>query len=84
MKLYECAIGLTRMDPKDMLCIGDSVGELEPAKKLGIETIGVLTGFSSKEDMEIVKVETKFMKNRDKGIGLKVTVRRLDKHKPTL
>jgi len=72
------------MDPKDMLCIGDSVGELEPAKKLGIETIGVLTGFSSKEDMEIVKVETKFMKNRDKGIGLKVTVRRLDKHKPTL
>jgi len=72
------------MDPKDMLCIGDSVGELELAKKLGIETIGVLTGFSSKEDMEIVKVETKFMKNRDKGIGLKVTVRRLDKHKPTL
>ena len=51
-KLYECAIGLTKIDPKDMLCVGDSVGELEPAKKLGINTIGVLTGFSNKEDME--------------------------------
>lgn len=57
-KLYECAIGLTKMDPEDMLCIGDSVGELEPAKKLGIETIGVLTGFSSKEDMESASIST--------------------------
>ena len=30
-----------------------------------------------REDMEIVKLETKFMKNRDKGIGIKVTVRKL-------
>jgi phosphoglycolate phosphatase-like HAD superfamily hydrolase len=51
-KLCECAIGLTKTNPKDMLCVGDSVGELEPAKRLGIKTIGVLTGFSSKEDME--------------------------------
>ncbi len=51
-KLYECIIGLTRMNPEGMLCIGDSVGELEPAKELGIETIGVLTGFSNKEDFE--------------------------------
>jgi len=58
MKLYKCAIGLTKMDPKEILCIGDSVGELEPAKKLGIETIGVLTGFSSKEDMKSASIPT--------------------------
>jgi phosphoglycolate phosphatase-like HAD superfamily hydrolase len=57
-KLYECAIGLTKTDPKDMLCIGDSVGELEPAKKLGMKAIGVLTGFSSKEDMENASIST--------------------------
>lgn len=57
-KLYECAIELTEIDPEDMVCIGDSVGELEPAKKLGIETIGVLTGFSSKEDMEGASIPT--------------------------
>jgi len=51
-KLYECVIGLTKIDPENMLCIGDSLGELEPAKKLQITTIGVLTGISSKEDME--------------------------------
>jgi len=51
-KLYECAIGLTKIDPEDMVCVGDSLGELEPAKKLGIKTIGVLTGIGSKEDME--------------------------------
>jgi phosphoglycolate phosphatase-like HAD superfamily hydrolase len=57
-KLYECAIGLMKMDPKDMLCIGDSVGELQPAKKLGIKVLGVLTGLSSKEDMEKASVPT--------------------------
>jgi len=57
-KLYECAIGLTKIDPGDMLCIGNSVGELESAKKLGIKTIGVLTGFSSKEDMEKASIST--------------------------
>lgn len=46
------------MDPKNILCIGDSVGELEPAKKLGIETIGVLTGLSSKEDMKSASIPT--------------------------
>jgi len=51
-KLYECTIGLTKIDPIDMLCVGDSVGELEPARESGIKTIGVLTGFSSKEDFE--------------------------------
>jgi len=51
-KLYECTIGLTKIDPRDMLCIGDSIGELQPAKELGIKLIGVLTGFDSRENME--------------------------------
>jgi phosphoglycolate phosphatase-like HAD superfamily hydrolase len=57
-KLYKCAIGLSKINPKNMLCIGDSVGELKPAKKLGIKTIGVLTGSSSKEDMEKASIPT--------------------------
>jgi phosphoglycolate phosphatase-like HAD superfamily hydrolase len=47
-----------KMDPKNMLCVGDSVSELLPAKKLGIKTIGVLTGFSNKEDMEKAFIPT--------------------------
>jgi phosphoglycolate phosphatase len=57
-KLYESVIGMTKIDPKDMLCVGDSVSELRPAKELGINTIGVLTGFSSKEDMEKASIPT--------------------------
>jgi len=57
-KLYKCAIELTKINPKEMLCVGDAVGEIEPAKKLGIRTIGVLTGFSSKEDMENASIPT--------------------------
>ena len=51
-RLYACTLGLTGLEPEGILCVGDSVGELEPARELGIETIGVLTGFSSKEDFE--------------------------------
>jgi phosphoglycolate phosphatase-like HAD superfamily hydrolase len=57
-KLYKCAIGLMKIHPADVLCIGDSVDKVEPAKKLGIKTIGVLTGFSSKEDMEKASIRT--------------------------
>jgi len=57
-KLYKCAVGLTKTKPDEMLCIGDSVTELEPARNLGIETIGVLTGFSSKEDFERASIPT--------------------------
>ena len=43
-----------------------------------------LLGYLRKrKDMEIIRLETRFMKNRDKGIGLKVTVRKLSKSKPT-
>jgi phosphoglycolate phosphatase-like HAD superfamily hydrolase len=57
-KLYRCAIDLTRIDPEEMVCVGDAVGEIEPARKLGIKAIGVLTGFSSKEDMEKASIST--------------------------
>ena len=57
-KLYKCAIELTKIDPEEMLCVADAVGEIEPAKKLGIKAIGVLTGFSSKEDMESASIST--------------------------
>jgi len=57
-KLYRCAIALIGMNPNEMLCVGDAVGEIMPAKKLGINVIGVLTGFSSKEDMEKASIQT--------------------------
>jgi hypothetical protein len=43
----------------------------------------LLAYLRKREDMEIVKIETRYMKNRDKGIGIKVTVRRLEKHTAT-
>jgi phosphoglycolate phosphatase-like HAD superfamily hydrolase len=49
---------MTKLDPKAMFFVGDSLGELEPAKKLQIEAIGVLTGFSSKEEMEKAGIST--------------------------
>ncbi|MDH5733564.1 MAG: HAD hydrolase-like protein [Candidatus Bathyarchaeota archaeon] len=51
-KLYNCVIGLTKIRPQDMVCVGDSLGELEPAQKLQITTISVLTGMSNQEDLE--------------------------------
>ncbi len=57
-RLYECTLGLARLQPEDVLCVGDSVGELEPARELRIETIGVLTGFSSKGDFERASIST--------------------------
>lgn len=57
-KLYECVIALTKIDPENMLFTGDSLGELEPAKNLHIKTIGVLTGFDSKENMENASIPT--------------------------
>lgn len=57
-KLYECVVGVMKMNPEDMLCVGDSVGELEPAKKLGIRTVGVLSGMSSREEMETASIFT--------------------------
>jgi len=57
-KLYQCAIALLGMNPNEILCIGDAVGEIMPAKQLGINVIGVLTGFSSKQDMQKASIQT--------------------------
>lgn len=61
---------------------------LQTEERVTLTAIGrirykLLAYLRGREDIEIVKLETRYMKNRDKGIGIKVTVRRLDKHKPT-
>jgi hypothetical protein len=37
----------------------------------------LLSYLRKRKDIKIVKLETRYMKNRDKGMGIKVTVRRL-------
>ena len=61
---------------------------LQTSEKVTLTAIGriryELLGYLQKrKDIEIVKVETRYMKNRDKGIGIKITVRKLSKSKPT-
>lgn len=41
---------------------------------IGRNRYNLLGYLEKREDIEIVKLETKYMKNRDKGIGLKITV----------
>ena len=43
---------------------------------------GLLAYLRKRKDMEIVGVETRYMRNRDRGIGIKITVRKLDNHRP--
>ena len=43
---------------------------------LGDVKYEVLAYLNKRKDIEIVKLETRFMKKREKGTGLKVTVRR--------
>lgn len=56
---------------------------LETDENVTLTAIGriryeVLAHLQKREDKEIIKLETRFMKNRDKGIGMKVTVARLN------
>lgn len=39
----------------------------------------LLAYLQKREDMEVVKVETRYMKNRDKGVGIKITVSSIEK-----
>jgi hypothetical protein len=55
---------------------------LQTSEKVTLLAIGrirykLLAYLRKREDMEIVGLETRYMKNRNKGIGLKVTVRKL-------
>jgi hypothetical protein len=43
---------------------------------LGDVKYEVLSHLNKRKDIEIVKLETRFMKKREKGTGVKVTVRR--------
>lgn len=52
--IYKCALGLAGLLPKQVAVVGDSPRELEPAKGLGMKVIAVLTGTSSKEELEKV------------------------------
>jgi len=56
---------------------------LQTDKRVTLTAIGrnryeLLAYLQKQKDIEIVKLETKYMKNRDKGIGLKVAVRKLN------
>jgi len=51
---------------------------LARALAIGRVRYDLLEYLQKREDIEIVKVETRYIKNRDKGIGLKVTVRKLN------
>jgi len=44
---------------------------------IGRNRYELLAYLQKRKDIEIVKVETKFMKNRDKGLRIKVTARKL-------
>ena len=49
---------------------------------LGDVKYELLSYLNKRRDIEIVKLETRFMKKREKGTGLKVTVRRLIQSEP--
>jgi len=51
-KLYECVVDQIKVQPRHILCIGDTPGELMPANRLQMTTVGVLTGMGCKEDLE--------------------------------
>ena len=42
----------------------------------------LLEYLQKREDIEMIKLETKYMKNRDKGIGIKISVRKTTKRPP--
>jgi len=44
---------------------------------LGDVKYEVLSYLNKRKDIEIVKLETRYMKSREKGLGLKVTIQKL-------
>jgi hypothetical protein len=75
--------------PKSLLIFCDKHGEwkgkleklLQTDEKITLLALGnvkfdVLRLIHRRRDIEIVKLETRFMKKREKGTGVKVTVRR--------
>jgi hypothetical protein len=55
---------------------------LQTQDKVALTALGqvrydLLRHFKERKDVEIIKLETRYMKTREKGLGLKVTIRRL-------
>jgi len=74
----KCAIfcsyrGIWKDELEELLQTKDKVTLLA----LGRNRYKLLAYLRKRKDIEIVKLETKYMKNRDKGIGIKITVRNL-------
>ena len=44
---------------------------------IGRNRYKLLAYLRNQKDIEIVRLETRYMKNRDKGLGIKVTARKL-------
>jgi len=56
-----------------------SSGEIVSLLAIGKVKYEVLVYLSRRKDIQIFRLETKYLKNRRKGLGLKVTVRKLSK-----
>jgi hypothetical protein len=65
---------------KDELEKGLQMGERATLTALGNVKFDVLRHMHGRKDIEIVKLETRHMKSREKGLGLKVTVQKLSTH----
>jgi len=64
---------------KDELEKGLQMGERATLTALGNVKFDVLRHIHARKDIEIVKLETRYMKKREKGTGLKAIVRRRSK-----
>jgi len=61
---------------KDELEKGLQIGEMATLTALGDVKFDLLRHMHGRKDIEIVRLETRYMKKREKGTGLKVTVRK--------
>ena len=60
----------------EQLISGDETVSLLAIGKVKYEVLAYL---NRRKDIQIFRLETKYLKNRRKGLGLKVTVRKLSK-----
>lgn len=51
-KLYQCALALTECNPESAIVVGDMGRELEPAKEMGIRTIGLITCKARRNELQ--------------------------------
>jgi phosphoglycolate phosphatase-like HAD superfamily hydrolase/DNA-binding transcriptional ArsR family regulator len=51
-KLYQCALAVARSRSENAVAIGDSAGELKPARELGIATVGLITYEARRSELQ--------------------------------